>query len=647
MRSSSLTPNTSSAGAQLSLFPTTALEWLKPDRRHEPSSDLDPTHAGSAVVFRDAVPTLPSGKLDVAAMAAAGMTSDLAEANRRRAALDDLAAELRGAVSGQKRATYVRVATRHGISRTTLYRWARSLRTKGEAALAPGWGRKPGNGSRAMSDGMRHAVLAAYGTQQAISFKQAHAVAERYAVLRGETCPHPATVRRFLQEQVSPLEEAAFRHGRKRFEQDILARCVRDLSSIEPHDVWCGDCRKLDVMVLAPDGAVVRPWLAAWCDVKTAGIVGYVVRCGSINTRGVALSLRAAILAHGAPDSVLVDNGKEYVNHYWHAPRRWLDNPPGDALGKVDRFPMVLPPCDAHEADTLLSQLGIRPIIARPFSPQSKPIESHFNALFGEWENLVPGYCGRDAKQRPEVLKRHRKEGLLLDWPQFCDLLAQRVRWWNEEHICGERECPPAEAWAQAPARTIPDACLLDVLLEKVERRAIRPHGIRLDPEHIFNSPDLALHVGRTCQVRYDPDDMRAVTVFVRDGTALLRLAVPLAPKARWNAPYTVGIEAANAARRAQKRRLREIHHRNVKHARPEYVDPTGGFRMVAARKQEEADAAQLVSAKATALAAEIKTERNEAAQVAERKHEEQNAALNSRLDACGADWLRLHGLPA
>jgi hypothetical protein len=269
----------------------------------------------------------------------------------------------------------------------------------------------------------------------------------------------------------------------------------------------------------------------------------------------------------------------------------------------------------------LFATLGIGRITALPYHAWSKPIESLFNAFFKAHENLIPGWCGRDHKDAPEVLKKYVSEGKLLTWPQLSGLLGRWIEEWNESHVCGDRGRPPARHFDQFIPR-IPDRALLDVLLEPVEKRRITQFGIQLDPDHIYNSEALAIHVGEWCSLRYDPDDRAAITVFLGDGS---RVAVPAMPKARWG-EFGPANEIAAQCRRAQRKHLSEIAALDRAHTAPAYADPEGAYRMVAQQPSTITHQPSQLAAQAR----EIQRERAEVAKTSSQAHGPQDGLARS-----------------
>jgi len=593
----------------LSELPPIAQEaWLHRERAQKRVAEMGDDDARC--------PVLDTGDPDINAMVEQGRLSDLDEINRRSLAVAELNQTLEHAAYGQRTALYKLIAEGHGVSAATLRRWAKEEAAAGKAGHAPGWNRRKGLGSRAMSEETRAVVLAAYLDERRLTPTQIRArIVIPYCTAHGLPVPHRATVARFLDEATNHVERTAFRRGRRAFEASCAAKVIRDLDTLGVYELLCGDCRKLDVFCLAPDGRVVRPWIALWMDVRTAGIVGWVL-APKINARMVALAFRRALLDLGVPDRVYVDNGKEFCNRALGQSLRRLRinyDDPGSITDTVERWPAVLPMADHDGWLGLFTVLGIERVTALPFHAWSKPVEALFNAFFKPKEQFLPGWCSADAKDKPEVLARQIERGDLLTAEQLAGIVTQWVEEWNTTHVCGDRGQPPAAFYEHFTPRWVPTPELCDVLLERSEKRKVQPHGIKLLGE-CYKSPELMPHVGEWCTVRFDPFDRRAITVFISSRN--VRLAVPRAAKASWQGWGKPNVDNARC-RKAQRSALADTQAALAPYRDPALLDPDRAVAMIAERKAGEAalEAEQrgAINAKAVALAADIIEEKRRA----------------------------------
>src|SRR5207249_4534073 len=85
----------------------------------------------------------------------------------------------------------------------------------------------------------------------------------------------------------------------------------RDYTGLHSNQIWCGDHHPCDCIV-THQGKLVRPWLTAWQDMRSRKIVGAVIYAHDPNSTTVLAAFRVGALAHGVPDRVYIDNGKDY-----------------------------------------------------------------------------------------------------------------------------------------------------------------------------------------------------------------------------------------------------------------------------------------------------------------------------------------------
>ena len=334
-----------------------------------------------------------------------------------------------------------------------------------------------------------------------------------------------------------------------------------------------------------------RPWVTVWTDVGTAGFLGWAIG-RTPNTAAICHALMRGIMAAGPPDIIYHDNGRDYTSARMGGRSRRRKRPlpmakllrPGltEVAGRK-RWPGAMP--DDVEASAHWAYLGIERRIALPYHPWSKPVESFFRAFFGQWENLVPGYCGNRPGARPEHVQDLVDTGRLLTMAEFVDVFEERVRLWNNCHICGDRTAAPVVAYGRHPdtaARLarIPDPQTLGFLIQDVRRKRVTTLGIRLG-DHYYDSPELLIYAGATVTVRWDDGAPGFAYVTTPDGTVL---AVPRGLKADWSGEFGEANRRAKVAARAQRRYIGAVRGLIAGACDEEEKDPTGAYRVVARR---------------------------------------------------------------
>ena len=540
---------------------------------------LEPQGTPPPSATPEGIPLTPDGLPDLAAMRELGMGTQAEKYVKRMGAVGRLRVRLEQAKHGERREVEEEVAAECGMTARHLRRLDRLLREGGHLALVPIKGLSRRGHYRAIPGELQAKILESWSDYCGRTTRQIYRhVVQPWCQQAGTHAPSYRTVCIFLARETKPIERAAFRKGPREFKAHYAAKVVRDLSSIATNEVWVSDHRLFDTFVLQ-DGKAKRPWLTAIFDVKTAGLVGYEI-CAVPSSVSVAHALRRAILSVGAPRGFLRDNGKEFTSKRLGGKPMRLRKPSQKDLGNHTRWPAVLP--SELESGALWAALGVELITALPYHAWSKPAEAFFGAMSRATENLMPGWAGRNAQARPEILKRHIANGQLLDWQQFEEVFARIVSWWNGDWRCADRTQTPAEAYADYEPQ-IPSSRSLDVLLQDVREVKVRTYGLKIDGR-LFQSEELARYVSMPVTIRRDPAEPW-VMAYTSDGCVL---AVPEAPRADWQG-FGPANELAKRCERAQRHYLKGKHEERSGHCTPGELDPLGGFAMVAERLSAEA----------------------------------------------------------
>lgn len=474
-----------------------------------------------------------------------------------------------------------------------------------------------GRSADSVGDFLLRKIKAFYLNQSKPTIAQTyrHIVVPYYAQ-DGRQAPHLSTVRRFLNESILPMEKAAFREGKGVWKADYAPKVRRDPTTLAVNEWWCADHRKLDKMVVYPDGkgkgwgrhgrlecpcgsrrerrsccSLRRPWVTMIIDIRTAGIVGYTL-CRTPSAATVTAAFRAAALDRGLPSVFYVDNGKEF-----HAREtggaagrsRDLEELGDDWLKEYEDRLHEITGAAAWRA------LGVNIVTSQPYSAWSKPIEPLFGAFFGRFENLGAGWTGHNAEERPDALDGQIEKGDVLLWQEFGPLFELQVKDWNGNHCCGDRERPPAAHYAGDYERRAVSERDLGFLLQRKVTRKVTQWGIELktgrygwNTETRHNEPALSPYVGCKVVVRYNPDAPGRAFVYPEEGTVI---AVERSEPAYYG-EFNESNRAVKRAERAQRARLNRTS-REIRGALSETeADPTGEFAVIQARKRRlEAEA--------------------------------------------------------
>ena len=425
--------------------------------------------------------------------------------DRRRLVEDWLATRDAAAQRGRPAGLALRafmLSSTPASSARTLRRWTAAYASDGLGGLAETRGR-PSNsdGAGCDPDAWDHFKLL-YLDDRRRSLKLCWELTAHEACGQGWTWPTYHAVVRRVRAELPPFQANYFRLGERRWMAKYAPRIQRDYSRYRPMELLVGDHHEFDLVVLA-GGKPVRPWLTAWMDMRSRYFVGWWIDLVPAADTILA-ALRAAIVEHGAPLEMLVDNGKDYRAACLAGGRRYK------------------PRLDQHNVVSICARLGIVPHFSRVYAPQSKPIESNFKTVCQRFSKLFDSYCGASPDTRPEHFYADLRAGAV-DVPgieRFRELFGQ---WLSDVHhrtphtgdsMDGRT---PLDVFNDNPIakRTAPRA-VLDFLLMRTERVKVSKNGVRYRGQHYGQGrPELLPLIGRDVLIKVDPTD--AGYVFVCD----------------------------------------------------------------------------------------------------------------------------------
>ena len=415
------------------------------------------------------------------------------------------------------RSNYAAIAASAGISTTTIYRWIRAYAEAGLPGLEARWGAKRGT---TMSPALCELLRGQWLSPQQPSVTTLYHRAISWAAQLGQPAPSLGTVRRYLAT-IPPAVGIHDRHGPRAWRAAAEPKTVRDWRAVGVGEIWIGDHRRLDVLVRlsdAPDAPRLRPWLTAWMDGRSRVAIG--VHLDVVpSSHTIALALRSGILAYGVPREIYVDNGRDYRSAYLRGKQTTSRVDFDESLQRV-----VSP--------GVLTDLGITCRHATAYQPWSKPIEAWFSHVCSAWERTLPGWTGPDAQRRPEKLSREIRRNELWTLATLRAALVARI---EEYHATPSVTlgATPISLWNDV-VRAIPEARALDLLLLRHRRSRVSAHGVqafglRGRPRYYWDDA-LALYIGRSVDVRYDPADLSVLYIYSEQ--SLLCVAAAVTPHA-------------------------------------------------------------------------------------------------------------------
>lgn len=416
------------------------------------------------------------------------------------------------------------VAAQHRVSARTLFRWLRKLKKSGLPGLAPA----------ARADAHTHRFFREHPTAgellQRKRFGERLSVALSFEALRRECerlqveSPSYQTCRRYLRSLPGPLQIYAL-EGARSYQDKCAPYISQDYTSVAPGELFVADHSRFDCFVSVSDdsfpgarpGVPWRPWLTAFMCWASRKIVGFSFSAVP-SSDSISTALRMAVESCGIPDSVLLDNGRDFK--------------------AVQRF--------SPEALGVLARLGIRTINSLPYNARAKNIERFFGTLHSRFDALWPTYCGSSPSRRPEhcdeLLREHKRliktgQSHLSQVPDAREFFELATAWILEEYNHrphaghGMHGKSPNQVWDQAAPRPHPeDVHALDVLMWHRQRRkvseggCIQLYGARYEPADESSSSHLFMEIGRDVQVCSDPSNVGEAIALDLDGVFLGKL---------------------------------------------------------------------------------------------------------------------------
>lgn len=324
-----------------------------------------------------------------------------------------------------------------------------------------------------------------------------------------ENTPQAITFRRYAEwfRKNNYDKWILMREGEKALRDKVEPYLSRDISKIEVGDVLVADGHRLNFLVINPfTGRPARAVIVAFLDWKSGYLCGYEIMLEE-NTQCIASALRMAIInLDMIPRIVYQDNGKAFRAKYF---------------SKCNDF---------TEAgfNGIYTNLGIKPVYAKPYNARAKVIERFFREFQEEFEKLLPTYTGSNIANKPAHMKRNEKfhkelydkvnQGYI---PTIEETIGFINCWLNYRH---SQPCPNdrnrtiKEVFESRNKENI-DINKLDELMMAHEVKTINRNGIRfLNTD--YNSDSLYGLRDRV-MIRYSLFDLSKIKVYSTRGEFL------------------------------------------------------------------------------------------------------------------------------
>lgn len=396
-----------------------------------------------------------------------------------------------------------------------------------------------------------------------------------------EMLPSIHQVRRFIGKLGAVSREVG-RMGPREM-KNIKPFVRRDISQLQPNDVWTADGHTFDAEVQHPmHGRPFRPEITAIIDVATRRIIGWSV---GLAESGLAVldAITHAVTREGVMAIFYVDNGSGYKN---------------DML--------------RNESTGIMGRLGAEMKFARPYNSQAKgAVERLHKSVFVRAARELQSYVGTDMDREAKLsqfklTRKAIKDGgsvNLISWPQFIEFINQRIADYNARPHSSLNGTSPDMKLAEFVAMGWEPTCLQPgeeaYLFRPQVERTISRCEISVFGNRYF-SRELEEFHGERLRIGYDVNDASQIWVYADDGRLICT--------AEWNAnvrsyfPVSV-IEQARDRRAAGRVNRLQVHMEEVQaerrgqlaiEASQEIVIPG----LISGTREQLAEAAALARAK-------------------------------------------------
>ena len=413
-------------------------------------------------------------------------------------------------------------ASRIGVSRSTLYRWVKKYRLRGINGLLDQRG-KASPSQEVISPDAFEFFRGMYLTQQQLSVRICwqNLNYKSKTEKSGWTIPTYKTMCKYIECNIPIPVLVLHREGLAAYEAKCAPYIESDPDSIAPGSIWVGDHHQFNCMIWHR-GGWVRPWITAWEDMRSRNIVGWFISA-SPNQTTIMQAMRQGLEKYGPPDSVKIDNGRDYDSEMWTGETK---------AGRKKRKALKAGYIDEETVAGIYAMMGIGVSFAKPYHPQSKPIERFFDTLDCQFTKTIPTYCGKDSARKPDYLNALLKSSKTMNEAESIESFAQKVSAYMESYNnaihtgSGMNGRTPAQVFATRSSRRVLLDGTLDLLLQVWSgERTVGKNGVRFKNMN-YGQYDggLLMHHGKKVRVSYDPADIRRISVY--DGITYQLLAI-------------------------------------------------------------------------------------------------------------------------
>jgi len=288
-------------------------------------------------------------------------------------------------------------AAQTGVGERTIKRWIMKYHRQGLLGLVDLRGGDC-NIEEVISPGAFELFKSMYLTQQRLTVKTCwqNIHYENRNQNRKWMIPSLRGMYRYIEKHIPLSVQILHREGLAAYEAQCAPYIEIDPDSIEPNQVWVGDHSQFNCWV-RHQNRWIRPWMTIWQDLKSRMIVGWYLSLIP-NQTTILLSMKRAIEKFGPPESVKIDNGKDYDSELFTGTTKKIRK----AFGKGY--------LDEKMLAGIYAMMDIGISFAIPFNAKAKRIERLFATIDSQFTATFNLYCGKDIKRKPEDLVEKLKD---------------------------------------------------------------------------------------------------------------------------------------------------------------------------------------------------------------------------------------------
>lgn len=419
--------------------------------------------------------------------------------------------------NGSRRNAIQVFAAKNEIGFRTLYRWLESHRKYGLLGLVDT------RGTSDVSEPMFSPEAAEefkrmFLTPRKLSLKQCYqnikSINNQFK--KGWQIPGLRSIYNWVEKYIPEPVIILHRDGQKAYEAACAPYIQKDFDSISPGEVWVSDHYQFNFWIRYKN-TWTRPWLTSWMDMRSRCIVGWYIS-PSPNQTTILIAMRGGIEKYGPPDSVKIDNGKDYDSQMW------------TGVTKSQRRKGM---CDEFLVAGIYGMMNISVSFAIPYNAKAKSIERFHYTIDEQFNKTITTYCGNKPENKPENLEELLQKQSVIDSAYNFDSLTEIFgRWleaYNNSAHSGEGMDgrSPNQVMNMRVSKRVISSDILDMLMccwvsnLKIGKNGVRVKGLLYGQFE----PRLINHFGEEVKVAYNPHDLRQVTVYLADGLQRLCIA--------------------------------------------------------------------------------------------------------------------------